>query len=102
MSTDADIAFQSKQSKKQASKSDAQKRAALFYEIFDYIYVVKCRRLFSLAWYDDQTYVLANDTGTTPPLPTLCCNGPGCQSEDPEFLKRDPFVEIETIKYIET
>lgn len=50
LSTDAEIASQSKQSKKQASKSDAQKRAALPHEIFDYIHVAKCRRLFSLAW----------------------------------------------------
>lgn len=40
--TDADITSQSKQSKRSASKSDAQKHAAFSHEIFDYIHIAKC------------------------------------------------------------
>ena len=82
--------------KKQASKTDAQKRASLPDKIFDYIHVAECRRLFSLAWYDDAIY------NNSKPLPSLCCNGPDCNSKEPECLKREPFVETPTIRYSET
>lgn len=84
--------------KKQASKTDAQKRANLPEEIFDYIHIAKCRRLFSLTWYDDPTY---DDGPSSKPLPTLCCNASGYLSEDPDFLKREQFIKPVTIKYSE-
>lgn len=96
ISTEAESHSQSQKMKKQASKTNAQKRASLPDEIFDYIHVAKCRRLFSLAWYDDATY------NNNQPLPSLYCNGPGCNSEEPECLKREPFVETLTIRYSET
>lgn len=103
LSTNTKITSQSKQSKKQASKSDIQKCAAFLYEIFNFIHIAKYCQLFLLAWYDDQTYAPANNTAsTTPSLPAFCCNGPGCQSKDPEFLKKISFIKTETIKYTET
>lgn len=98
LSTEAETSSLSKKMKKQASKTDAQKRANLPEEIFDYMHVAKCRRLFSLAWYDDLTY---GNRPSSKPLPTLCCNASGCLSEDPDFLKREPFVKPVTVKYSE-
>ncbi len=40
----------------QVSKTDTQKRASLPKEIFDYIYITKCRQLFLLVWYNNTTY----------------------------------------------
>ena len=80
--------------KKQASKTNAHKRVSLHSEIFDYINMAKCQRLFSLTWYDDIIY--NNDK----PLPSLSCNRPGCNLEEPKYLKRKPFVETPTIKYL--
>lgn len=34
-------------------------------------------------------------------LPTACCNGPACQSEELEFMRREPFIETLSVKYIE-
>lgn len=98
LSTEAKTSSHNKKTKKQAFTTDAQKRANLPDEIFDYIHVAKCRQLFSLAWYDDFTY---DDEKNRKPLPTFCCNGSGCASEDPEFLKREPFVKTVTVKYSE-
>lgn len=42
LSTKAKIETQSQKIKKQASKTDAQKRASLPKEIFDYIHIAKC------------------------------------------------------------
>ncbi|MCJ1468820.1 hypothetical protein MMC07_007450 [Pseudocyphellaria aurata] len=58
-------------------------------EIFDYIYVALCRRLFSLAWYDDFTYATASSAATAAPakaLPDACYNGLSCQSPEPNYL----------------
>ena len=89
-----------KKSKKRASKSDAEKRAKLPDEIFDYIHAAKCRRLFSLAWYDDLTYA-PNAEGLSKALPTLCCNSFSCSSEEPPFLKRLLFIDTTAVKYTE-
>lgn len=51
-----------KKTSKRVSKSDAAKRASLPDEIFDYIHTAKCRRLFSLAWYDDFTYAAISNS----------------------------------------
>lgn len=29
-------------------------------------------------------------------LPTFCCDGPDCQSKEPDFLKREPFIKTDT------
>lgn len=70
--------------KKQASKTDAQKRTNLSEEIFNYIHIAKCWQLLSLACYDDSTY---GDRPSSKPLLTLCYNASGCLFEDPNFLK---------------
>lgn len=62
------------------------------------MHVAKCRRLFSLAWYDDLTY---GDGPSSKPLSTLCCNVSECLSDDLDFLKREPFVKPVTVKYSE-
>lgn len=49
LTTKANENSQVKKRKNHASKSNAEKRAKLFNEIFDYIYAAKCWRLFSLA-----------------------------------------------------
>lgn len=100
LSTEAETSSHIKKMNKKASSTDAQKRANLPDEIFDYIHVAKCRRLFSLNWYNDSTYGHGNEASTKL-LPTLCCNGSGCNSKDPEYLEREPFVKPVAIKYSE-
>lgn len=85
--TEAEENSRNKKIKKQASKINAAKRDSLPDEMFNYIHTARCRRLFSLSWYDDETYVSASTA-----LPNPCCNGPSCNSEDPEFLKRSSLV----------
>lgn len=82
---------------KKALKIDIAKQANLFNKIFDYIYMAKCKRLFLLIWYNDETY--------TSPLTILlipCCNSPSCNSEDFKYLQQAFFINIVSIKYIET
>lgn len=85
---------------KKVSSTNAQKRANLPNKIFDYIFVAKCCRVFSLNWYDDSTYG-NNNIANTKPLPILYCNGSGCNLKDPEYLEREPFVKPVAIKYLE-
>ena len=47
--TEAETHTRSQKSTKRTSKSNAQKRANLPLEIFDYMHTAKCRRLFSLS-----------------------------------------------------
>lgn len=82
--------------RKQAFKSNSAKRANLPNKMFDYIYTTKCQHLFSLAWYDNQTYVLYSQT-----LPTLCSNSLSCNSEPPNFLNRFPFIDDTPFKLLE-
>lgn len=88
LGTNAELLVQQKKKDCLGCKSDAEKRAKLSNEIFDYIHVAPCRRLFSLTWYEDTTYA-----SPTAVLPTQCCNGSKCQSAEPDFLKRQPFIE---------
>lgn len=93
---------QSRSAKNQANKSDLQKRANLPNEIFDYIHVALCTRLFSLAWYNDMIYAATEDIYiSAKALPTACCNGPAYQNEEPEFMRREPFIETLSVKYTE-
>lgn len=81
LTTNVEEASCSKKRKK-AFQTDAAKRDNLPNEIFDYIYAAKCKRLFSLAWYDDKTYA-----SPLTPLAILCCDGPSCNLEDSEYLQ---------------
>ena len=100
--TKADKSRISKKKEGRSNKSDAAKRANLPDEMFEYIHVAQCQRLYSLAWYDDMTYAQSSDnSGATKTLPQPCCNGPRCQSEEPEFMKRDSFIDTSTPKYME-
>ena len=51
LATEGEAQKKQRSAKKRTSKSDAAKRASLPNEMFDYIHVAPCRRLFSLAWY---------------------------------------------------
>lgn len=96
LTPEAEEVSRNKKHKKKASQTDAAKRANLPDEIFDCIHVAKCRRLFSLAWYDNETYVSPSTA-----LPTPCCNGPSCNSEDPEYLQRASLVNTAPVRYTE-
>lgn len=108
--TDADENHLKKKKQCHVSKMDAQKRAKLPDEIFDYIHVARCRRLFSLAWYGDMMYAeeasvyLGSTSNNLPfkkPLPTHCCNGPSCMSPEPDYLQRGAFIDDTSAKYTE-
>ncbi|MCJ1470688.1 hypothetical protein MMC07_009335 [Pseudocyphellaria aurata] len=86
---------------KKAGSTDASNRANMPDEIFDYIHVVRCRQLFSLAWYDDLTYVAHAGLPSPKALPNLCCNGPSCQSPVPACLQREPFIQVAKTRYSE-
>lgn len=95
--------FAKQQSRKRTSnKTEAEKRRNLPNEIFEYIHVARYRRLFSLAWYNDITYTMSDDAGITKPLPILCCNGPDGLSAKPDYLKREPFIDLTPTKFTET
>lgn len=95
LDTEADNESHGKKSKKQINKSNAPKRASLPDEIFDYIHTAKCRRPFSLAWYDDTTYASNAETSATlKALPVPCCNGPDFLSPMPEMLLREEFINV--------
>lgn len=97
LATDAEKARKKAKKDQQTSRTSEKKREMLADEIFDYIHVARCRRLFSLAWYDDLTYA-EDDVGWIKPLPVLCCNGPSCLSLEPDFMQREPFIEASSIK----
>lgn len=48
------------------------------------------------------TYAINEATGLSKDLPTPYCNGPSCKSTQPEFLQREPFIEIFSTQYSET
>lgn len=99
--TEAEEELLAKKAKKRTSASDAEKRAKLPDEIFNYIHTAKCRRLFSLDWYDDTSYAPSKD-GYIQPLPNPCCNGFSCKSPDPEYLNQVPFTDTTAVKYKES
>lgn len=47
-------------------------------------------------------YAINKATELGKDLLTLCCNGPSYKSIEPEFLQREPFIKILSIKYLET
>lgn len=100
LATDAEGSRNKAKKDQQTNRTNEKKRENLADEIFDYIHVARCRRLFSLAWYDDMTYAEQED-GLTKSLPTLCCNGPSCLSPEPEFLQREPFITSSPTKFSE-
>lgn len=95
--TDADKSQQKRKKQRQSSKTDAPKRARLPDELFDYIHVAGCRRLFSLAWYGDTTYANIDQN----PLPSSCCNGSTCKSQEPDYFQREAFIDDTPTKYTE-
>lgn len=95
LNTETEDASKKKKIAKRISQSDAEKRAQLPDEIFDYIHVAPCRRSFSLAWYDDSTYLVPQADGQTKSLPRFCCNSPVCQSEEPAILQgQEDFIDV--------
>ena len=88
--------LQSKKSKKQISKINTTKQASFFNEIFDYIHTTQYTWLFSLAWYDNQTYTSASKW-----LPNICCNGPSCNSEPFDYHKKTLFIDNTSAKLSE-
>lgn len=108
--TDADENQLKKKKARQTSKSDAQKRANLPDEIFNYIHVARCRRLFALAWYGDMTYAEPEETpqndsllepSSRKALPEFCCNGPSCKSQKPDYILREAFINTTPPKHTE-
>ncbi len=71
-------------------------------EILYYIYSVKCKRLFSLAWYDNSTYAPQNSDKAGKSLPTFYYNRSSCKSKKLIYLHQDLFVHSNHIKYLET
>lgn len=57
LNIEIDKVFCNKKQKKKTSQIDAIKSANQSDEIFDYIYIAKCRRLFSLTSYNNKTYL---------------------------------------------
>lgn len=91
------------QSRKRISnKIEAKKRRNLPNKIFEYIHVARCHRLVSLAWYDNITYTRLDDDGVTKPLLILCCNGSDRLLVKPDYLKREPFIDLTPIKPTKT
>ena len=99
LASDADQNQRQRKKELKASKIYAAKRAKLLKEIFDYIYVAKCQKLFSLAWYDYLTYAQSNDSSTSAiALPTTCCNRLSCSSRELLYTQQEPFIDTTTTK----
>lgn len=71
----------------QTLQTDTTKQSRLPIEIFDYIYVAKYQKLFSLAWYDDITYAQSENSSFIKVLPISCCNGPNCHFTEPYYTQ---------------
>ena len=100
LATESEAQKKQRSAKKRTSKNDAAKRASLPNDIFDYIHVAPCRRLYSLALYDDMTYAsLTEHSGKA--LPDLCCNVSGCRSVEPDYLKQGLHFDTEPAKHNE-
>ncbi len=98
--TEVDEEQRQRKKDKQANQTDAAKRAKLPNEIFDYIYVARCRCLFALAWYDNLIYAQSENSAPKA-LPIACCNGPSCKSMEPEYTQREEFIDTATPKITE-
>lgn len=102
LATDAEATLKKRKKARLSRKNHASKRAKISDDIFDYINVARCRRLFSLACYDDLTYAVQKGSKSNKALPIACCNGPSCNSPEPEYLQREPFMEQAIVtKYTE-
>lgn len=100
LATEAEASLEKRKKARLSRKNHLSKRAKIPDDIFDYINIARCRRLFSLAYYDDLTYAQEKGSKSNKALPTACCNGPSCNSPEPEYLQREPFMEQATvIKY---
>lgn len=71
LATEGEAQKKQRSAKKRTSKSDAAKRTSPPNEMFDYIHVAPCRRLFSLAWYDDMTSMQAQQSIAVKLCPTF-------------------------------
>lgn len=96
LATDADQDRRQRKKELQANQTGAAKRSKLPNEIFDYIHVARCQRPFSLAWYKDLTYAQRNDSSSPAALPIPCCNCTSCNSAEPSYTQRNPFVNTTT------
>lgn len=102
LATEAEASLEKHKKARLSRRNHTSKRAKIPDDIFDYINIARCRRLFSLACYDDLTYAQKKGPQSKKALPTSCCNGPSCNSPEPEYLQREPFIEQATvIKYTE-
>ena len=101
LASDADQDRRERKKELRTSQTNATKRSRLPNEIFDYIHVARCRRLFSLAWYDDMTYAQSGDSSPTKALPIPCCNGPSCNSTESYYTQREPFLNTAIAKATE-
>lgn len=100
LATEADQNRRKAKKDSRTKRTNAENRAKLPDEIFYYINAAQCRRLFALACFDDLTY--ADHDGSSKPLPTSCCNGPGCLSPEPDFMHRKLFIDVPAmIEYTE-
>lgn len=89
-------------SKYWTKKTDAQKHTNFSNKILNYIHIIPCQKLFLLAWYNNITYTLNKEIGTSKTLLTSYYNGPSCQNIELEFLHRELFIDNLPIKYIKT
>lgn len=103
LASDADQNRRQQKKEQQTNLTDTAKRATLLNEIFDYIHIARCRRLFSLAWYDNLTYAQSDDSSAPAPaaLPITYCNDPSCRSTEPSYTQREPFIDMTTTKTTE-
>lgn len=99
LATDVDQDRSQRKKEKKTSQTDVAKCAKLPNKIFDYIHIARCRKLLSLAWYNDMTYTQSEDTKE---LPVPCCNGPSCNSIEPDFIQQESFIDTTNPPIIET
>ena len=80
---------------------NATKRSRLPNKIFNYIHVARCQKLFSLAWYDNMMYAQSEDFSPAKALQIPCCNNLSCNSTEPYYTQREPFVNTAIAKATE-
>lgn len=62
--------------------------------------MAKCKRFFSLAWYNNLTYA-SNKDFTSKVLLVNCFNKPSCQSIELSYIQLDLIIHIAISKVIE-
>ena len=70
-------------------------------EIFDFIHIIRCQKLFSLTWNDDLTYVQSEDVSFPKELLVPYCNRPCFNFTKPDYIQRKSFINITTLIIIE-